>query len=62
MILVHNTKSVMIVPFVWLYLGATVWREYYCSVGPQYRMFGCLGDRVMCLPLRRWRQAGPRGS
>ena len=34
----------------------------YCSVGPQSdRMFGCLGNLVMCLPPRRWRQAAPRG-
>ena len=34
--------------FCVLYLGVTVWRELYYSVGPPYRMYGCLGDRVMC--------------
>ena len=39
---------------------------FYCEIN-QYnaksdRMFGCLGDRVMCLSDRRRRQAAPRGS
>ena len=25
-------------------------------------MFGCLGNLVICLPPRRWRQAAPRGE
>ena len=35
---------------------------YNVVLGHSDRMFGCLGDRVMCLPPRRWRQAAPRGS
>ena len=55
---IHASTSVTIVPFVWLYLRVTV--MYIIVLGQvQYRMFGCLGDRVMCLPPRRWRQAGP---
>ena len=35
---------------------------YIVVLGHSDRMFGCLGDRLMCLPPRRWRQAAPRGS
>ena len=31
-------------------------------LGHSDRMFGCLGNLVMCLPPRRWRQAAPRGE
>ena len=33
-------------------------------LGHSYRMFGfhCLGNLVMCLLPRRWRQAAPRGE
>ena len=31
-------------------------------LGHSYRMFGRLGNLVMCLPPRRWRQAAPRGE
>ena len=34
---------------------------YIVVLGHSDRMFGCLGDSVMCLPPRRWRQAAPRG-
>ena len=35
---------------------------YIVVSGHSDRMFGCLRDRVMCLPPRRWCQAAPRGS
>ena len=36
---------------VWLGLGATVWREWCCSVGPPLPdVWGRQGDRVMYLP------------
>ena len=35
---------------------------YIVVLGHSDRMFGCLGDRVMCLPPRWWRQTAPRGS
>ena len=31
------------------------------KLGHSNRMFGCLGNLVMCLPPRRWRQATPQG-
>ena len=31
-------------------------------LGHSDRMFGCLGNLVMCLPPRWWRQAAPRGE
>ena len=31
-------------------------------LGHSDQMFGCLGNLVMCLPPRRWRQAAPRGD
>ena len=36
--------------------------RYIVVLGHSYRMFGCLGDLVMGLPRRRWRQAAPRGG
>ena len=42
--------------------GYSVAGMYIVVLGHSDRMFGCLGDRVMCLPPRRWRQAAPRGS
>ena len=35
---------------------------YIVVLGNSDRMFGCLGNLVMCLPPRRWRQAAPRGD
>ena len=35
---------------------------YIVVLGHSDRMFGCLGNLVMCLPPRRWRQATPRGG
>ena len=35
---------------------------YIGVLGHSDRMFGCLGNLVMCLPPRRWRQAAPRGE
>ena len=35
---------------------------YIVVLGHSDRMFGCLGDRVMCLPPRRLHQAAPQGS
>ena len=35
---------------------------YIVVLGHNNRMFGCLGNLVMCLPPRRWRQATPRGE
>ena len=35
---------------------------YIVVLGHSCRMFGCLGNLVMRLPPRRWRQATPRGG
>ena len=35
---------------------------YIVVLGHSDRIFGCLGNLVMCLPPRRWRQAAPRGD
>ena len=35
---------------------------YIVVLGHSDRMFGCLGNLVMCLPPRRWRQATSRGG
>ena len=55
---------VTIVPFMWLYLTVTVCVAgiYIEVLGHSYRMCGCLGNLVMCLPPQRWRQAAPRGE
>ena len=41
--------------------GYGVAGRYIVVLGHSDRMFGCLGNLVMCLPPRRWRQAAPRG-
>ena len=52
-------------PFYMVVLeGYGVVRIYIVVLGHNNRMFGCLGNLVMCLPprrWRRWRQATPRG-
>ena len=35
---------------------------YIVVLGHSDRMFGCLGNLVMCLPPRWWRQAAPQGE
>ena len=42
--------------------GYRVAGMYIVVLGHSDRMFGCLGNPVMCLPPRRWRQATPRGG
>ena len=36
--------------------------RYIVVLGHSCRMFGCLGNLVMGLPRRQWRQAAPRGG
>ena len=42
--------------------GYGVAGRYIVVLGHSDRMFGCLGNLVRRLPLRRWLQAGPRGG
>ena len=42
--------------------GHGVAGSYIVVLGHSCRMFGCLGNLVMGLPRRQWRQAAPRGG
>ena len=42
--------------------GHGVVGRYIVVLGHSCRMFGCLGNLVMGLPRRQWRQAAPRGG
>ena len=61
--LIFNANKCSDRPFCVVILeGYGVAGMYIVVLGHSDRMFGCLGNLVMCLPPRRWRQATPRGG